>query len=204
MVLSLVLWIVQKILTKDLSFPETPLNKPIAWFLVACLFSVSGSVFLWESFQNFLTKTLEWFFIYFLVVAFFTTKKHIRIAITVLMITSLTVVLDGLQQYYLTGMDIFSQERGVLFSRASASFKTANGLGGYLTIILPILFGLHCAFFRDEHKHYLSLASILISVWLLVITFSRGAWIAAVAGIGFFLFTTLRGKKNFKSLPVWA
>ena len=55
------------------------INKPIAFFLMFCLIPSISSVFWVQSLHNFLTKTLEWFIVYFLVVEVVHKKKHIYI-----------------------------------------------------------------------------------------------------------------------------
>jgi len=113
--------------------PEpTPLNIPIAYIL-----SVTSSAFFAQSFHNFFTKTLEWFIIYFLVVEVFKDKKHISIALGIFIFTAFATVSDSLVQFYITHKDIFLGRVIDPGSRATAGFKTSNGLGGYLTILIP-------------------------------------------------------------------
>jgi len=124
---------------KDAKPESTFLNTPIAFFLFACILSVTSSAFFEQSLQNFLTKTLEWFIVYFLVVEVFKEKKHIYIALAIFVFTAFSTVLDSFFQYYITFKDIFLGHVIEPGSRATAGFKTSNGLGGYLTIFLPSL-----------------------------------------------------------------
>ena len=48
--------------------PPGPLNQPIYYFLFVCIISVSFSAFWQQSLHNFITKTFEWFVVYFLFV----------------------------------------------------------------------------------------------------------------------------------------
>jgi len=86
-IICLILWLLKRgiLLTKekvsagilkDAKPESTFLNKPIAFFLLACLLSVTGSAFFGQSLHNFFTKTLEWFIVYFLVVEVFKDKKQ--------------------------------------------------------------------------------------------------------------------------------
>jgi len=86
---------------------QTHLDIPIVCFLLACILSVTSSAFFEQSLQNFLTKTLEWFIVYFLVVEFFKDKKHIYIALAVFVFTAFSTVLDSFVQFYITYKDIF-------------------------------------------------------------------------------------------------
>jgi len=154
-ILCLILWIVKRIIIlygkkrtdesikgKLIWFfsafkPErTHLDIPILYFLLACILSVTSSVFFAQSFHNFFTKTLEWFIIYFLVVEVFKDKKHITIVFGIFIFTAFSTVLDSLVQFYITNKDIFLGYVIEPGGRATAGFKTSNGLGGYLTIII--------------------------------------------------------------------
>ena len=46
--------------------PESFLNRPIGVFIALCLLSALNSAFWAKALYGFLTKTLEWFLIYFL------------------------------------------------------------------------------------------------------------------------------------------
>jgi len=177
--------------------PEsTFLNKPIGFFLFACILSVTSSAFFGQSLHNFLTKTLEWFIIYFLIVEVFKDKKHIYTALVVFAFTAFSTATDSLIQFYITHKDIFLGREIEPASRATAGFKTSNGLGGYLTIFIPAL----CAwiFLGKQRLHYRLLVSLicLIAIWSLIITFSRGAWIGIFFGGMFLLFFILLPKER--------
>jgi len=94
-IICIVLWLLKRgiLLTRKRNFSEvkpeaTFLNKPIVFFLLACMLSVTSSAFFGQSLHNFFTKTLEWFIIYFLVVEVFKNKKHIYIALAVFIFTA--------------------------------------------------------------------------------------------------------------------
>jgi len=172
--------------------PATILNQPIAFFLGACLVSLFGSFHIEQSVHGFFTKTLEWFIIYFLAVEVFTEKKHLAVALVIFLITSLAMAFDGIVQFHLTGRDIFlgriiPREDPLARSGATAAFKHANILGAYLTCAVPLAFtAIFC--FSKRYLKVLSSLTLVVSLWLLVITFSRGAWLAAASGCLFFLF----------------
>ena len=84
---------------KVLKPESTFLNIPIAIFLFICVLSVTSSAFFGQSLHNFLTKTLEWFIIFFLVVEVFKDKRHVHIALIVFLITAFSTVLDSFFQF---------------------------------------------------------------------------------------------------------
>ena len=167
--------------------PATPLNKPIFVFVIICIFSSLISPFWEQSLPNFLTKTLEWFIVYFLVIEGVTEKKHIYLIFGVFTVTLLATVLDSLVQYYVTYKDVFLGRMIDPGARATAGFKAPNGLGAYLTVAAPMIFT--WIFKRNVSFKYRSLVALLffLVTWSLAVTFSRGAWSTAFLGIIFFV-----------------
>lgn len=158
------------------------LNTPIAFFLVFCFISAIASVFLGQSLHNFLTKTLEWFIVYFLVVEVFRKKAHIDIVLLLFIVTSLATALDSIVQFYVTHKDLFLGHNITPGGRPTAAFKTSNGLGGYLTVAIPAIFA--TVFFKGKNLQYrvLILVIFLFLLWSLTLTFSRGAWLGTFLG----------------------
>ncbi|MCK5083768.1 MAG: O-antigen ligase family protein, partial [Candidatus Omnitrophica bacterium] len=112
------------------------------------------------------------------------------------MFTAFSTVLDSFIQYYITGKDIFLGHAIELRSRASAGFRTPNGLGGYLTIFLPGLLA-WVLLANQKYRYRLGTSLILVlSMWSLVITFSRGAWIGIFFGGMFLMLCVLLPKKR--------
>jgi len=177
----------------------SPINKPIALFLAVCLISVANSVLIEQSLHNFLTKTLEWFIVYFLVIEVLRTRKHLTILICVLMFTALSTAIDSIVQFHFSHKDIFLGTVIEPGGRATAGFKTANGLGAYLTIIIP--FAISLIFLNVKKMRYRLFVSLifLFLMWSLVVTFSRGAWIGTFLGIIFLpiVFAFHKKKKEF-------
>jgi len=171
---------------KCFKLTPSPINRPVAFFLSACFLSVIGSAFFEQSWHNFLTKTLEWFIVYFLVIEVFQKKKHIYIAIFILLFTSGATALDSIVQFHITQKDVFLGHMIEPGSRATAGFKTANGLGAYLTVIIPLILAL--IFFKGKNLRFRFFVSLtfLLAVWSLIVTFSRGAWLGTLLGIMFF------------------
>ena len=183
---------------KGIKPESTFLNKPIAFFLSACILSVTSSTFFAQSLHNFFTKTLEWFIIYFLVVEVFKDKKHIYIALTIFIFTTFSTVMDSLVQFYITHKDIFLGHVIDPGSRATAGFKTSNGLGGYLAGVIP---GLSAWILLGKQKfryRAITLLILLLTVWSLIVTFSRGAWIGAFFGGMFLMLFVLFPKGRLK------
>jgi len=183
-------------LIKSFKPKPSPLNKPIVFFLLACLISVFGSHYLHQSLHNFITKTLEWFIVYFLVLEVFTSKKHIFTAIAIFLFTAFSTGLDGIVQYYITHKDIFMGHVIKPGGQATAGFSTPNGLGGYLTFVFCLLFA-HCfkPFKKISHKSLLAIMIVIIG-WALFLSFSQGAWLGVGVGMLVALTWLLESKKK--------
>ena len=116
-------------LLKGIKPESTFLNRPITFFILACILSVTSSAFFAQSLHNFFTKTLEWFIVYFLIIEVFKDKKHIYTAFAIFMFTAFSTVMDSLVQFHITYKDIFSGHMIEPGSRATAGFKVSIGLG---------------------------------------------------------------------------
>lgn len=162
------------------------LNLPIVVFLYVCLLSALWSRTPLYSLHGLVTKILEWFVIYFLVLEFFAQKSHIKIALLVFLFSSMSVCADSLIQVYITGQDIFCNSVSV--GRATACFSTGNDLGGYL--LFPLLLCLSLFFWKNDSKIKVVFlgAIFLLLAWALGTTLSRGAWLSFFVGVWVLLF----------------
>ncbi len=171
---------------------RSPLNKPIAFFLLACVLSIPASRIWPLSLRGFFTKTLEWFVVYFLVIEAFSKAEHIRRAVIVFLVTTTAVVLDGFVQYYWTGTDIFLG-REITRGGATAGFHHANSLAAYLAMMLPMSAAVFAMSGTQKGKRFLLCVLAAGAGWLLGLTFSRAGWLSAAAGMA--VFVVLSSKK---------
>lgn len=155
---------------------STPIDKPIAVFLIvtfaAALFN-SG----WQSsLYAWLTKIVEWFVIFYLFVEVFQTVNQVRAALYVWIVTASATALDAFLQTYVTGRDIFM---GHPFSieGATAGFKHNNSLGAYLAVFVPFIFSFLLVPL-DWKKRSGVFALALLSTGGLAISLCRAAWLA--------------------------
>lgn len=161
---------------------HTSINTSIFFFLTVSFFSSATSAF-WEySLHNFLTKTLEWFIVYFLVSEVINTRRYIYIILWIFLFTSSATALDAIVQFYVTHKDLFLEHSIIAGDRPTAGFKTPNGLGGYLTLVIPAAFT--AIFLKNQSPRYrlLMWGVWLCMLWSLILTASRGAWLGTVLG----------------------
>jgi len=165
---------------------KTCIDYPVVFFLFVCLVSSLMSIYREQALHGLLTKTLEWFIVYYLVIEVFKGKKYIKILLGIFLFTSLSTAIDSFIQLYITHKDIFYGRVLVDGYRATAAFKHSNGLGGFLTI--ATLLSLSLIFIKDRinlHKALFCLLTFCF-LWSLFGTFSRGAWLAVILGVSFY------------------
>ncbi len=204
-ILSLLVWIIKRILRikpniqgqrgkeklygilRAFRLPQTPLNRPILFFVMIAFLSVLFSDDKAASWHGFITKTMEWFVIFYLFVETFVEKKHIIRAIILFIITAFATAIDALLQFYFLHKDIFVG-REMTRHGATAAFHHANSLGGYMAVVISLYSAL---LFQKEGKKWhkaLLVVGVFLLVWVLFITFSRSSWLAAIVGVGALLY----------------
>lgn len=131
-------WLVKNILYRELAlFRETPLNRPIAVYMVICVVStlmgvLNGQVRPTTGFF-FVLKYFEYFFVFFMVVNHVRSQQQVVGLVVALLVVGLIVSLFAISQ--IPGGQ-----------RASAPFEGESGepntLGGYLVFLLAVMTGL--------------------------------------------------------------
>lgn len=176
-------WLVKNIVYRELAlFRETPLNRPIAVYMVICVVStlvgvINGHVRPITGFF-FVLKYFEYFFVFFMVVNHVRSQQQVVRLVVALLAVGLIVSLYAISQ-------IPSGQR------ASAPFEgeigEPNTLGGYLVFLLAIMTGLllHVQF-GPIRVALLVLGGF--AVLALMATLSRSSYLAGVvllAAVGF-------------------
>jgi O-antigen ligase len=159
----------------------------VFFFLAVCLCSVVFSVDPSKSLRGFITKTFEWFVVFYLVTGLFSDRKHILKAVKVYVLTTLLTAVDALVQFYWLGHDIF-RNRDMVRDGATAAFPHPNSLAGYCVIAVPFFLAL--CFLPHKKQSYRCVLIFLWGLvsWALILTFSRAGWLAALWGGLIFLF----------------
>ena len=131
-------WLVKTIVYRELGlFRETPMNRPIAAYMIACVVAtlmgvLAGRVQPVTGFF-FILKYFEYFFVYFMVVNHVTSKPQVVGLVTALLITGFIISLYAIYQ-------IPSGQRATAPFEGEAG--EPNTLGGYLVFLLAIITGL--------------------------------------------------------------
>ncbi len=165
---------------------DSPLNAPIGFFLLVSLVCTLRSVSWGHSWSGLMTKTLEWFVIYFLVLEVFDHPRSLKIALGIFLFTSLSTIIDGLFQFHIFHKDIFAK-MVISDGRATGPFPNANQLAGYLTMAIPLALALWAAA-ADRRWRWAAGLAWISGLWSLMTTFSRGGWLAVLGGFVFIFF----------------
>ncbi len=168
-------WFAKTAIKKELGlFLKTPLNRPIAYYFIACVVSTILGVMMDRVKPTlgffFVLKYFEYFIVYFMAVNHLQEKKQIeRFVLTMLLVCFIVCVIGMLQI-----------PSGV---RVSAPFEGTEGepntLGGYLVLMLSITLGLLLTGGLNKFKafFYVLVTFILIT---LAATQSRSSWISLI------------------------
>ena len=183
-------WLAKMSINKELGlFLKTPLNKPIAFYVIMCMVStlfgaISDRVDLKTGFF-YVMKYFEYMVVYFMVVNNLSTKDQAKRYVWAMLITCVIVSLISAAQ-------IPSGER------VSAPFEGAvgepNTFGGYLVFMISITMGLFLQSISTRERLIYS-SFIFLFVLLLLYTRSRSSYVAAIPAM--LTFILLSGKKHW-------
>jgi len=155
-------------------FLRTPLNKPIAYYILICLVStLLGSLFGRVELKTgffFVLKYFEYMIVYFMVVNHLTDKKQVRNFTWALIVTCVIVSVMAVYQIPSGG-------------RVTAPFEGAAGepntLGGYLVFMIAICIGLLLTA-PSFGQGVIYLPLILLFVIPMIYTQSRSSYLAVI------------------------
>lgn len=155
---------------------------PIVLFLMFSFISAYLSPLQSKSVYGVISKTLEWFIIFYCVIDIVKTKKQIYLIFGIMLFTSFAVALDSIFQIFLWKKDLFFGQE-LIEGRATAAFQHPNSLGAYMAVIVPLcipLFGVPSINKRLKMSLSFIMVIFLIS---LAVSLSRGAWFSSLVGV---------------------
>ncbi len=183
-------WLAKMSINKELGlFLRTPLNRPIAYYIIVCLIStLLGAIFGRLQFKTgffFVLKYFEYMIVYFMVVNHIENKKQVRNYLWALLITCMIVSVIGLTQIPGGG-------------RVTAPFEGAQGepntFGGYLILMVSVVIGLFLttASFRNQLMYGFLMLLFAIPLFY---TQSRSSYLGIIPALLTFAF--LSEKRNW-------
>ncbi len=166
-------WFAKAAIRKDLGlFLKTPLNRPIAYYIIACLISTLVGFAMdrltLKTGLFYVLKYFEYFIVYFMAVNHLRDKEQIKRFVMVMLAVCMVICVIAILQIPAGG-------------RVTAPFEgeigEPNTLGGYLVLMLSITLGLLVTSDSMKRKTFLGILMVLIILPLLA-TLSRSSWLA--------------------------
>ena len=176
-------WLAKMSINKELGlFLKTPLNKPIAYYIIICLSStLFGSLFGRVQLKSglfYVLKYFEYVIIYFMAINLLENKRQVRHYLWAMLITCAIVSVIGISQIPLGG-------------RVTAPFEGASGepntFGGYLVFMISLTFGLFLTSPSFRNQLIYGFLIILFAIPLFY-TQSRSSYLAAIPSLLMFLY----------------
>lgn len=179
-------WIAKQFLGGQIAIKRTRLDLFVLIFLAAGVVStlnsihpitsIVGNYFRYEGLLSLITYTL----LFFLATQTFSDFKMVQSLQNSMIVSTSLISIYGLAQYL--GYD-FVQSK--IYWEANRSISTLGNpvfLGGYLSLMLPMILS---RYFESPNpgQQWLYGISALLTFSCIITTFSRGAWVAAIAGI---------------------
>jgi len=194
--LALMFWCLKMINREEIKFISTPLNFPILSFIAICVASLIWSNSFFVSLKE-LPLFLAGPLLYFVITNNISDEHQIRRILNVLLIVGSVFGLYGILQY--NGIDFSFWIRNIGRQQVFGLFGNVNYFAEYLIVPLPLAISLFFATRNRTHK-ILLLVGILAIGGSLILTFTRGSYLAI--GISlifmFFLYLASRGKGFIK------
>ena len=173
---------------------KTELRLPLLVFVFMGFLSTLTSVSLILSLKGFFFKLMEWLLIYFIVAETINDRKKLNNLLVVIVVSMILIAVDALFQS-VTGVDFirhhgaFIQTKPIVvdaFNRISGPFKNPNDLAAWLLVMVPLALSLAC-FKKGRRPAKIGMWVLTCAlVACLVLTYSRGAQIAAIVSLAIF------------------
>ena len=195
-VLGLTFWGIKMVSKEDIKITYTPLNLPILSFVAICVLSLILSSNFFVSLKE-LPLFLVGPLLYFIITSNINNQKHVNRIIYILLIIGGLFGIYGILQY--NGIDFSFWIRNIGRQQVFGLFGNVNYFAEYLIVPLPIAISLFFAC-RNNIKKTLLLTAILAIGISLILTFTRGSYLAFGASLIFMtlLFIFSRGKSFIK------
>ncbi|MER2598349.1 MAG: O-antigen ligase family protein [Caldilineales bacterium] len=182
---TLTAWLLHSLAQRQLVIPRAPLTWPLLLWLGALAVALAGA----QSYREGLPELVKWvqvLLVYWLCAALLTPARA-RWLMAALLLSAAAQALLGVGQFVTgSGPEPFVLPGG--FMRASGTFRQPNPYAGYLGLAAPVAFSLALAAGSRRRGRavwpllLLASAAALIALGL-VVSWSRGAWLAFAAAM---------------------
>ncbi|MCP4349214.1 MAG: hypothetical protein GY795_27355 [Desulfobacterales bacterium] len=180
---------------------KTPLDTPIfilsGLILISAVFSVHRRTSLWAVILFF-----NYVIIFYLVICTTRTRSQFRqLVYTIIGVTAFLSVFGFIKKFGLNPFPWWNYDINQNTYRLSSTFGNPNHLAGYMEMVFLLISGLFLTDYKGGKLFLMTYLTIIIAV-ALIMTFSRGAWIASLTGMAFMAICLLTSRyfKNKKLL----
>lgn len=179
-------WVAKMRVLRRVCLVPAPFNWAVLAFAAVAGLSVLVSPDREFSFYNYYQLFGRYLLLYFLVINNVRTEDEVRRLVQALLWSALVVAAYGLVQYIRGVVDpaqlawIDEQQFPDLKFRVYSTLENPNLLAGFLVAAMMVAFGATQGAPRP-HWRWLPLASMLLMGGVLMLTYSRGAWISILA-----------------------
>lgn len=188
---ALLFWVVGMLVMRRFQLMRTPLNIPIAAFLIAAAIGVIMAVDFKHSLKGYMT--LGWISIFFLFVNNVKDVTQFKRLVRILIIIATIAGAYAIFQHF-TRIDFFGNVKYVQrsFARSTGFFNSPQTFGNYILLVLPVVFGLSFYSNTRREKRWLQLSGLII-LTAIIFSYTRGVWLGVIGGLIFM--AILRSKK---------
>lgn len=174
--LAIACFLIKKFIQKD-DIPRSPLNLLIILYVIICFFSIFISSNHIISLRSFLGKIMQDVVFFFVVVDTLNSERRFKNLIYILFFSSAVLGIDGIYQHF-THKDFLRNRPDLAIQRIYASFGSPNDFGCYLIAVIPFTLSIFFIKFRFKFFRFLIAALFVLLFTCLILTVSRGAWLA--------------------------
>jgi len=195
--IALTSFLLEKTISWEFKWIQTPLNNPILALIILCLissfFSQHRPTSVWS-----LTLLINYIIIFYIIIHTFNTEIQLKQLIYVMIGIASFVALFGLLKY--SGLNPFPwweyPELQSGETRFASTFGNANHLAGFMEMTILLVLGL--IFVRSNHMNRLiMICAVLLFFTALILSVSRGGYLSLISGLGLMVFAFM--KKRFSS-----
>jgi len=188
---GLLFWLARMSILGNFRVEKTPINIPVATFLVASAIGVVTAVDFRYSLKSY--TTLSWLFIFFLTVNNIKDERQFKRLFNFLILMATIAGAYGVFQH-LARIDFLGNVKYVhkTFGRSPGFFNSPQTFGNYILLVLPIVIGLSYYSNRKKERWLFSFSSLII-LTAMIFSYVRGVWLGLIGGL--ILMSVLKSKK---------
>lgn len=180
-------FIIKKSIRSDFKFLKSWPNLFVALFIsFSALSLLNSGPLIGKSLEALFLKWCKYIGMFLMIQDTLTTRKRINTAVTLILMASAVLAIDGFVQKY-TGMDFLRHKELMKLNQVvpgiRATFDHYNSFGAYLSVVLSLVCSLLISRkLRSGYKLPISALFILLAGALLL-TYSRGSWLGFICAL---------------------